>query len=359
VASKVVAPVPWFPFESGYFARYSRYTNVPLHETRNSVDVYHPRFLAIPKLGMPINPMMIAMGSMSTIRKIVANGYEFDAIDAHYFYPDGVAAMLVGAKFRKPVVITARGTDINLIPKYLIPRKLIQFAGKRAAKIVTVCQALKESVVELGIPEEKITVLRNGVDLSRFKPLNKSHCREKFGLRRKTLLSVGYLIERKGNHIIIEALKQLPDVDLMIVGEGEEEAALKSLARRCGVSDRVKFIGSVKQDKLPEYYSAVDALILASSREGWANVLLEAMACGTPVVATNVWGTPEVVRSPCAGVLMEKRAPDALASALNNLFLNYPERLSTRQYAEGFSWDATTVGQKQMFAEVVGSASGH
>jgi len=356
--SKVVAPIPWFPLRHNRFGRYARFASVPKSEERDGLEVFHPRYAVIPKFGMSITPVTLAAGSLSTVKKIAASGYEFDVIDAHYFYPDGVAAILLGAWLNKPVVITARGTDINLIPEFTIPRKLIQWAASRAVEVVTVCQALKDSIEELGVPTDKITVLRNGVDLARFKPMDKSHCREKLNLRGTTLLSVGLLNERKGHHIIIEALKQLPKIELMIAGEGEEEAALKNLARQCGVSDRVRFLGLVNQEKLPEYYCAADALVLASSREGWANVLLEAMACGTPVVATNVWGTPEVVRSPQAGVLMEERTPQALASAVNVLLENYPDTMSTRHYAEGFSWDDTTLGQKRVFDEVVRGTSG-
>jgi len=356
--SRVVAPIPWFPLKHQRFGRYARFANVPKYEEKGGLAVFHPRYAVVPKYGMSIAPMTLAAGSVSTIKKLVASGYQFDVIDAHYFYPDGVAAIILGAWFNKPVVITARGTDINLIPNYSIPRRLIKWAANRAVEVVTVCQALKDSIEELGVPADKITVLRNGVDLARFKPMDKNHCREKLNLRGTTLLSVGLLNERKGHHIIIEALKQLPKIELLIAGEGEDEAALKSLARQCGVSERVRFLGLVNQENLPEYYNAADALVLASSREGWANVLLEAMACGTPVVATNVWGTPEVVRSPQAGVLMEERSPQALASAVNVLLENYPDTTSTRHYAEGFSWDDTTLGQKRVFEDVVRGTSG-
>ncbi len=358
VRSKVVAPVPWFPVHSERFGRYARYARVPPFESRNGIDVYHPRYLSIPKVGMRVSPATLAAGSLSTVKRIMDAAYQFDVIDAHYFYPDGVAAVLLGAYVRKPVVITARGTDINLIPKFALPRRMIKWSAERAVRVVTVCQALKDSLVEMAIPEEKITVLRNGVDLNLFKPLDRGHCREKLRLQKKTLLSVGLLIERKGHHIIIEALKALPDVDLMIAGEGEQKSRLQDLALRCGVADRVRFLGAVPHGRLPEYYSAVDALVLASSREGWANVLLEAMACGTPVIATRVWGTPEVVQSSSAGVLMEERSPGALVKAVNTLFDDYPDHSLTRKYAERFSWEDTTLGQKAMFNDIVKPGSG-
>jgi glycosyltransferase involved in cell wall biosynthesis len=170
---------------------------------------------------------------------------------------------------------------------------------------------------------------------------------------RRTLGSVGWLIERKGHHHAISALGALPDTDLLIVGEGPERAALERLAAKENVSERVRFLGRIDQKRLPEIYNAMDALVLASSREGWANVLLEAMACGTPVVASAVWGTPEVVAAPAAGVLMKTLDSHGVIDGVRRLFATYPERAETRRYAEGFSWDATTQGQLALFRQIL------
>src|SRR5206468_3917919 len=125
--------------------------------------------------------------------------------------------------------------------------------------------------------------------------------------------------------LTIGALALMPDVKLLIAGIGPERKKLETLAERLGVADRVKFLGAVAQPELKYYYNAADAMVLASSREGWANVLLESMACGTPVVASNVWGTPEVVAAPEAGVLMKERSPEGIAEALRTLRANYPD----------------------------------
>ena len=168
-----------------------------------------------------------------------------------------------------------------------------------------------------------------------------------------TLLSVGYLIARKGHELVIQALKQLPDATLLIAGEGPERERLGEIAQQSGVADRVQFLGRLGYSKLADYYGAADVLVLASSREGWANVLLESMACGTPVVATRIWGTPEVVSQACAGQLVEERTPQALANGIRVLLARYPDRSDTRRYAEQFSWDATTAGQKELFTRVL------
>jgi len=351
--SRVVAPVPWFPFSAARFGRYSTLARVPPREHRGGLEIVHPRYAAIPKLGMTLAPALMSLGVERTLREIVRGGYDFDLLDAHYFYPDGVTAAAIARRLGKPVVITARGTDINLIPRHLWPRKQIQWAARNCAAIITVCQALKDSLVELGVPEDHVTVLRNGVDLDHFRPLDRTEARRRLGLDGRVLLSVGLLIERKGHHVAVEALPCLPGVHLLIVGEGELESRLKALARARGVADRVTFVGRVSREDLPSYYNAADALVLASDREGMANVLLESLACGTPVIATPAWGTPEVVRSPAAGVLMARRDAAALVEAHERLLAASPARDATRAYAEQFSWDATTRGQLALFSRVL------
>ncbi len=351
--SRVVAPIPWFPLAHPRFGSYAKYARAPAKEVRHGIDVVHPRYISLPKIGMEVAPMLLAQGAKPAIGRILDEGYDFDVIDAHYFYPDGVAAIMLGKYFNKPVVVTARGTDINLIPQYRLARKMVLWAAGKADGIITVCNALKDEMVQLGVPADTITPLRNGVDLQRFHPTDRAAARAALGLTQFTLLSVGVLDPRKGHDLAINALAMMPDVHLLIAGIGPEERRLKNLAEQPGVAGRVTFLGAVPQTELRGYYNAADAMVLASSREGWANVLLESMACGTPVVATNVWGTPEVVTAPEAGVLMKERSPRGLADAVNQLRANYPEHAATRRYAEGYSWDDTTQGQLDLFSRLI------
>ena len=354
VETRVVAPVPWFPFRDPRFGEYARHAAVPAHEVRNGIDVAHPRYLLLPKAGMNLAPASLARAGLKAARRLIAERYDFDLIDAHYFYPDGVAATMIGKALNKPVVITARGTDINLIPQYDQPRRMILQAADDCAAMITVCAALKDAIVSLGGAPEKVTALRNGVDLELFRPEDRPQARAAFGMSdRFAVVSVGHLIERKGHHLVIEALAQIPDAELYIAGGGEEEGNLRRLADQLGVTSRVHFLGAMPQAKLRTLYSAVDCLVLASSREGWANVLLEAMACGTPVVATNVWGTPEVVAAPEAGVLMDERSAGGIVRGVAILRAALPTRSATRAYAEQFSWQPTTEGQLALFRRVL------
>ena len=353
VESRVIAPVPWFPSRRRLFGRYATYCAIPKHEVRHRIDIAHPRYLLLPKIGMTSAPFMLACAAIGAARRLVDTGYDFDLIDAHYFYPDGIAAISLGRAFGKPVVITGRGSDINLIPRHSLPRRMILSASRDCAALITVSSSLKEKLVSLGVESDKITVLRNGVDLTFFQPEEREGARAKAAMSRFTLLSVGNLVGLKGHHLVISALVELPDVDLILAGAGPEEAGLRRLAQQLGVADRVRFVGSVAQERLRTLYSGADALVLASSREGWPNVLLESMACGTPVVATRVGGIPEVVAAAEAGILMDERNAASVAKAIHQLRTGSVDRAATRRYAERFSWDATTRGQLELFGRVL------
>lgn len=361
VETKVIAPVPWFPWAGEHFGEYGLFAATPRFEQRNGLDVYHPRYLLPPKVGMNLAPHTLAAAALPLAQKLIKDGFDFDLIDAHYYYPDGVAASIIARKLDKPFVVTARGTDLNLIPQYAYPRKLILQTAAAASASIGVCQALMDSLKRLGANPAKLHALRNGVDLQRFVPEPRADARQRLGLPpdAKLLLSVGHLIERKGHHIAIQALPLLPpDVRLLIAGGGPERAALQRQAEQLGVASRVQFVGVVPQTDLKWWYSAADVLALCSSREGWANVLLESMACGTPVIATNIWGTPDVVSAPAAGVLMPERSAQGLAQAWAALFAIHPSRPATRAHAETFSWDATTQGQLALFKNILDCGSG-
>ncbi len=354
VETKVVAPVPWFPSTHPRFGDYARWAATPKQEIWNDIEVFHPRYCLLPKVGMTVAPMLLALGAYRTIRQLLRAGFDFDLIDAHYYYPDGVAAALLARWFKKPFVVTARGTDLNLIPQYALPRRMIRWTTDQAQASIGVCNALIDVLRDLGAAPEKLHVLRNGVDLERFHPLDQQAMRSELGLPNSgvLLLSVGYLVKRKGHDLLIEALTRFAggasDHHRRWRGAGEP----KPIDRSTGLGDRVRLVGTAPNAELARWYSAADILVLASSREGWANVLLEGMACGTPVVATRIWGTPEVVRDPSIGRLVEERSAEAFAQAIRALLADYPDRAAVRRYAEGFSWEATTEGQIALFSRI-------
>lgn len=354
VEASVVAPVPWFPVATSLFPAYSKWSAVPRHEMFEGVEVLHPRYPVIPKVGMSVAPALLALWTRRTMRRVMAEGRSFDLIDAHYFYPDGVAAALLGGWLDVPVVITGRGTDLNLIPRYRLPRTLIRWAAARAAEIATVSESLRSVLSELGVPESKIRMLRNGVDLEVFVPTgNRARLREELDITGTSLLTVGNLVELKGHHLVIQALAKLPEaLELRIAGDGPMEAHLRRLARDLGITKRVHFLGRLDRPALVKAYNAADVLVLASSREGMPNVVLESFSCGTPVVATKVGGAAEVIND-SSGELVSSREPEALANGISRLLERDVPREGVRRHAEAFSWQATTQGQLEMFASAL------
>jgi glycosyltransferase involved in cell wall biosynthesis len=344
----VIAPVPYFPSSHPLFGRYAVFAKAPRREIRNGIEVWHPRYLVVPKIGSAWTPQSLYRSALGAARRLQAAGQAFDVIDAHYFYPDGVAAAQLGRALRLPVAITGRGTDLTLIPKGAGARRQIVWASQEASVNVAVCEDLRRRLVALGAPEERTLTLRNGVDLDCFTPGCRAEARVALGVSGFVIASVGSLIPRKGHALTIEALQDLPDCTLLIAGPGPLRAELEALARRLGVAERVRFLGEVPHAELARVYRAADVFVLASEREGWANVLLEAMACGTPVVATDVNGAPEVVRSRAAGLLVRQRSAQAIARAVSRLRLNLPRREETRAYAETFGWGQIAAANRAM-----------
>lgn len=356
LGARVVAPCPWFPSTSPKFGDYAVFAAMPRAETRHGLQIDHPRYPLLPKIGMSSAPLALAAGVLPMLRRQIRNGQDFDLIDAHYFYPDGVAAVILGRALGRPVVVTARGDDLDLIATYRVPRGWIRWAARQAAGLITVSNGLKRRLEALGTPPDRVRTLRNGVDVAIFRPADREAARREFGFRRPTLLAVGNLVAKKRHHLIVEALAELEGVDLAIVGEGPERPRIEALARALGVADRVRLLGRKRQAELPALYSAADLLVHPSSREGWPNVLLESIACGTPVVVAPFDGVEDIVAAPEAGRVLAAGTPGCLAITARELLASAPERAATRRYAEAFDWGPTTAGQLEMFQRICGNS---
>lgn len=349
VSSTVVAPVPWFPFRSDRFGRYGRLARVPAEERRQGVQVFHPRYPVIPRIGMNLASTLMARFTHARVARLIGR---VQLIDAHYLYPDGVAAARLAQTFRKPLLLTARGSDVNVLMEYPVPRKRMLDAIACADGVVTVSRALKERLVALGVPQDAVTVLRNGVDRTFFQPLDRARIRADLGFAGHLILSVGNLVALKGHDLVIEAVAGLEQARLLVIGEGPERQRLEALAARLRAP--VRFLGNLAPRELVRYYNAADVTVLASEREGMPNVLLESIACGTPVVATPVGGIPEVVTAPEAGVLLAARTAQDIAAGLAALLRDPPARERTRAFSARFDWDTTVNALADLIAGIVG-----
>lgn len=354
VQARVVAPVPWFWSTDKRHGGYAAMALTPKREQWHGIDVCHPRYLTLPKVGMTIAPFLLALGACGALADSRREGFEFDVIDAHYFYPDGVAAALLAVWFGKPLVITARGTDVNLIPEYRLPRILIRWAARQAKASIGVSSALVQRLWQLGVDESRLHVMRNGVDAGLFRPYDMYQVRAELGITGAPIvLTVGNLHEHKGQRLVIDAFARVlqvhPGAHLLVIGEGPDRAMLAQRVEALRLQDNTTFVGTVPNTELAAWYSASDVMVLASSREGWPNVLLEAMACGTPVVASAVGGIPEAVQSSEVGRLVSERSAEAFSKAILGVLADGLSRERVRAYAEGFSWDNTSEAQLRLF----------
>ena len=323
---KVVAPVPWFPF-AGYLKPNYR-PIVPRKEIQQGIEVYHPRFFSIPGILKCLDGIFFFLSLISPLKRI-RKDFDFDIIDTHFSYPEGLGAVLLARFFNRPVTITLRGTIVPL-SKYFLRRIQIIYALCKATKVFSVSNSLKEKAVSLGIESSKILPIPNGVDMEKFFPVPKDEARQELGLPldRKIIISVGGLVKRKGFHRVLAVLPEVTEkykeVLYVIVGgptvEGDLGSELKKQVKELNLDDHVRFTGTLPYDKVRKWLNAADIFCLATSNEGWANVFFEAMACGKPVVTTKVGGNEEVVKSADYGILVDlddqKQLKDAIIEAL-------------------------------------------
>ena len=333
---RVVAPVPWFPFPHPAFGAYSEFARVPAEEQVDGERILHPRYPVVPRVGDLFTPLGYANAVARCIRE---RGLQFDLIDAHFFFPDGVAATLLGRKLGKPVVVTARGSDINAMPDEAVAGQWIRWAARRSTELVAVAPHLADRLSSLSHGRH-VLVAPNGVDTDRFSPRPaRSELRARLGLHGKTVLTVGNLIELKGHHLVLDAVRALPAVTLLIAGEGPWRHRLQALVDEHGLHDRVRLLGAVPQQDLVDYYSAVDMLVLASSSEGSPNVVLEALACGTPVITTVAQAVP--AGASAEDVVVIERSPAAISQAIQMQPESSDHRAGIRERALGLDWSAT------------------
>lgn len=336
----VVSPAGLPPFPLSLHVRYRALARLPHQEQRGGVRVLRPRFRLIPGIGGRFNAGAVARAVLPLARRLHAE-QAFDVIDAQFFYPDGPAAVRIGQALSLPVSIKARGADIHLWGSRPDTGPQVVAAGQTAQGLLAVSQGIADDMVAMGMPRERISLHRTGLDRSVFRPLDRSDCRARLGLPSgvPVLASVGALIARKGQGFAMDALAQLPEAVLVLAGAGADEAALRARAERLGVAGRVRFLGAVPHGELPVVLSASDVFVLPSASEGLANAWVEALACGTPVVTTPIPGARELLIDPAYGRFAGRDGAE-IAAAVRELLADPPAREAVLRGAEGFSWEA-------------------
>lgn len=317
---------------------------LPAVSAEVGIRTHYPRFTTIPKLGGDSNPGRIAKALLPLARKLHAER-PFDLVDAQFFFPDGPAAAMVARELGLPLTIKSRGADIHYWGRRDSALVQMQQAAQQAAGLLAVSRALREDMIRLGMPEERIGVHYTGLDRERFHPIERRAARTlvsampglEIWSKGPLIVTPGALIPRKGQQLVLEALIHLPEARLALAGGGEDEARLKAEAKILGVADRVHFLGLVSHDVLPQLLCAADVMVLPSASEGLANVWIEALASGTPIVIPDIGGAREVVKDAIAGRIVE-RAPEAIAAAVQDILDHPPAQSEVAAQVSRFSW---------------------
>jgi teichuronic acid biosynthesis glycosyltransferase TuaC len=344
----VVAPQPWFPFQSLLrWLRPGYRPDTPRREVQEGVTVHFPRFFAFPGALRSLDGLSMALCTAATISRL-RRELGVGIIDAHFAYPCGYAATLLGRWLRLPVSITLRGTETRHLQTPGL-RDLAVRAVRDATQVLSVSDSLRQLFVKAGVDGTRIRVIGNGVDLTKFRRLSRKAARSELGILEdaQVLISVGGLVERKGFHRVIEVLPNLllrfPRLRYLVVGgpsaEGDMGTALRAQVDRLGLQSNVIFTGPLPPERLSVPLSAADVFVLATANEGWANVFLEAMACGLPIVTTDVGGNREVVNAPQLGRIVRFGDSLALQDALAAALAEPWDRERIVAYAQENSWD--------------------
>jgi glycosyltransferase involved in cell wall biosynthesis len=340
VPVEAVAPVPWIP-RLLRSARYRPVAAAPRRDTLSGVAVTYPRYVVIPKIFRFLHGFFVFACTLPA-HLSAARRLHPDVVLSFFAYPYGFCAVLVAGCLRRPVVVSCRGSDINHLARPRARRALIGWALRRCHTVVVVSRALATSVAALGVPAERIRVMPNGIDGDRFHPRDRAAARRTLNLpaEQRLVVCVSRLSHEKGIDILADATARLPaDVRVVVVGDGAERSALCARVRALGLNDRFHFTGTRPHDEIPAWLAAADVAVLASRSEGHPNAVVEALACGRPVVATHVGGVPDVITRAADGIVVAPEDAGALADGLRDALSRTWDEQSIAAAARTRTWD--------------------
>jgi len=339
---QVVAPVPYAP---RFLSNTSRggVATIPQAETLAGLSVHHPRYPLLPGVSMPLHGALMYAGCIRRVRQLHQER-RFDCIDAHYVFPDGLAAVMTGRALNIPVTVTARGSDVHTFPSFATIRPQIRWTLRHADAVAAVSTSLARAMLELEETLASAEVIGNGVDAGRFYPGDRASARRAIGIADadKMIVSVAALRNVKGPDLLVRAAallkKDVPTLKVVFVGRGEELTNLKRLAAQLGCADVCRFAGAVDNCELRQYFVAADVSCLPSRKEGWPNVVLESLACGIPVVATDTGAVSEILSDPKLGIVVEA-TPESIYGGLRGALAISWDRDWIVRYARSQTWD--------------------
>ncbi len=351
VEVEVAAPVGMPPWLLSRHSHYAPLAALPATEIWEGLRVHRPRFPVLTVVGQRWTPRLLARTLVPMLADLRGR-FPFDVIDAEFFWPDGPAAVALGRRLGVPVSIKARGADIHFWGRRRSTAGQVLAAGRHADGLLAVSGALADDMAALGMERDRIAVHHTGVDLDRFKPTDKDTAKQALGIAGPLVVTPGALIERKGQAIAIDALRSLPGATLLLVGDGPDRPALERQAAAQGA--RIRFTGAVPNARVAELLAAADVMLLPTRSEGLANVWVEALACGTPVVTCDVGGAREAIPEDCGRLV--GRDPAAFAAAAWHLIAHPPASECLRDAAARFSWQRNAEELRAHLARLVAAA---
>ncbi len=351
----IMAPVPYLPrFLKGGARGF--YAEIPIMDHIDGLEIRHPRFFVIPKLLRFLHGPFMFLSLIGEYRRAVRRERP-DVMLGFWAYPDGFATVLLARLFRLPVVVGVLGCDINQLTRPYLHRVMIRWALDNCDQVLSVSDALKRVMVErLGLSPRKVTVIPNGIQEGSFSPQERDRAREMLGLAREEqiALCVARLEPIKGVDVLLRAFARIQRSGrrLVVIGDGGEMPRLRALVEELDLAHRLQLVGARPHEEIPVWMNAADLLVLPSLNEGWPNVLMEAFACGRPVVASRVGGVPEIVCRPALGILTRPGDEEDLARGIEEGLERKWDRKTIRARVQGRSW-AVVAGELQRELERV------
>jgi glycosyltransferase involved in cell wall biosynthesis len=357
----VVTPQPWFPAtpEWGPLKRWQKFSRIPRQYVVEGVPAHSPKYFMVPAVSEAVRPWLIYPELVKVASRLHAHK-PVDVINGLWLYPDGVAAAKVAARLEIPLVLTGLGCDVNVYLEEPAKRPQILAAARQARSIIVVSRPLKDCLVAAGVPDQKVTVIANGVDTSSFIIRDRSDCATRLSLPRdgRRIVYVGRLAEEKGITTLIAAMSLLRarrlDVRLYVIGDGPQRPLVERMIAEHALADHVALVGARDHHEVPLWIGAGDVLCLPSLREGCPNVVLEALAAGRPVVASDVGGVPDLVDA-SNGRLVPPEQPEVLAAALDEAVSIDWDPAAVRRTVERRSWKETACEYERVFRSSCGA----
>ena len=351
---EIVAPIGLPPFPLSLRRRHRALRGLPAEETLHGLRVHRPLYPYLPYLPR-YRPALVAAALLPRLRRL-RERFPFDLIAAEFFWPDGPVAMRLARALALPFTIKARGPDFEHWAHYPATRRLALEAGGAAAGLLAVSDSVRSAMAAAGLPEERIAVHRTGVDRSLFHLRDRAAAKARLKVEGPLLLTVGNLSPRKRQGLAIDALNHLETGTLLIVGDGPDRRILEDRVRALGLENRARMMGHVPHALLPFLYAAADVTVHTASTEGLANVWVESLACGTPVVTTDAGGAREAIDRSEAGRVVPSEAA-AIAAAIRELLVMAPARDAVVAAAEKFSWERNAAELEGHLRKAAGAGS--